>query len=109
MLPEPCPWTAAADASEEHAKRAWSAAHETRTLAECIDPRNGGTIQAAHALARFEEGQAEALEWATTFFRLAAQHSEAFSSFRVSIEAGWTIALDAPLPENVVRIGRGRG
>lgn len=110
MLPTPCPWSAAADASEEHAKRAWTAAHETRTLAQCIDPRNSGSVQAAHTLARLEESQAEALEWARDFFRLAAQHPQAFSRFRESIEAGWTIAMDGPLPENVVSMmGRARG
>jgi hypothetical protein len=87
MLPTPCPWTAAADASEEHAKRAWSTAHETRTLALCLDPRFAGTIQDTHALARLEEDQAEALGWATDFFRFAAQHPQAYNRLRELLEA----------------------
>ena len=99
MLPAPCPWTAAADASQEHAKRAWTAAHETRTLAQCIDPRNSGTVQAAHTLARLEESQAEALEWAHEFFRLAACYPQAFSNLRARLETA-----SAETSSNVVNI-----
>ena len=88
MLLNPCPWTAAAYASEEHSKRARAAAHDVRRLAATIDPLFPTVIQESMDLADAEDSMADSLVWLRDFAIFAAQHPAAVAAFRRSIENG---------------------
>lgn len=60
-----------------------------------------------HRLARVEEGQAEALGWAADFFRLAAQHPQAFSALYVTLK-GQMVPDSAERGPNVIDLARAR-
>lgn len=90
MLQNPCPWTAAAIALEEHTKRAWGDVHDTRHLSIVVDPAFTGVIASAQKLADDEAVMAQSLSWARDFMIEAAQHPEAYQHFREALRAGKT-------------------
>lgn len=92
MLQNPCPWTAAATALEEHTKRAWGAVHDARHLATIVDPVFEGVIASAQQVADNEIMMAESMAWARDFMIEAAQHPEAFQHFRDALAA--SVAAD---------------
>lgn len=97
MLPNPCPWTAAAIACEVHTGRAWGDVHDTRSLAITVDPAFPTVRKGAQQLADSEAVMAEALAWARDFFIFASQHPEEFERFRRRLELRDRLAARTPV------------
>lgn len=87
MLPNHCPWTAAATALEEHTKRAWGSVYDVRLLRTVVDPSFGGVRADAQKLADNEALMAQSMAWARDLLILAAQHPEEAERFRSLLEA----------------------